>query len=194
MKGTIMKNRLSIKLLLLTGAIVSSQRANAYCFYLEGTHAFPVEIEIYKTEKDYKTTETAKKVIKIVGELGATGATAYGSPEIGSKIPIGTTWVTDIMKQIIRKAHHNLMTAVKNYGCWNWESITKDVFKGNANRETLMYFVAVDISRNILLGAYHFPIGGYVKIKVNPDGKGAFQVFHPMVGGVERSYYKTPNY
>ncbi len=176
-----MKKGLSIKILLLIASIFSSQLANAYCWYLGGKQPSPkvVTIKVYKTRRDFEASSVGRIVKeKILSKYGETIAAA--GPKIAAGVKIADTaaqlW-TMLADIFATKAKHSLIwgaksTAdpnVKDYACWNWNDINKDVFSGTAGIKYTIF--AAVFHGNKYLGSGYFPIGGYGVVKLLDDGK-----------------------
>ena len=187
-----MKKGLSIKILLLVASIFSQQLANAYCMYSNET-ANPIKILVFKNKNDYNRTLIAKTIMGAAQKLGAAAANAANKQEVAVAIPLVGNLINMMLTAIYKKAEHNIL---KNRpACWNWNDILRDHFSGAGSQDsTRLFFVAFNTKNNSFIGSGLFPIGGYVKIHIDSEGKGAIGVYWTMRDGVEKLYYKTDNY
>ncbi len=175
-----MKKGLSIKILLLVASIFSSQLANAYCFYIRGDSQGSIRVLVYKNKGDFDTTNIANNIIDQAKKIGPAVLAMAGLPETGASIPVVGNFISEAISSVIRKTHHNLVpgaTANAKDVCWGWTDIKRDVFGGNADKGTEMYFAAFDEVKKTFIGKGFLPIGGWVKITIMPDGVGAFTVW-----------------
>lgn len=172
-----MQKGLSIKILLLVASIFSSQLANAYCWYLVGKQPLPkvVKVRIYKTKADFYASSVGRLVReKVLDKFGVEELSAAG-PEATAGVQIADTlaqlW-TFFADMFATKAKHDLIygaksTAdpnVKDYACWNWNDLNRDVFKGNADINMPIYAAVFHDKK--YLGSGPLPIGGWGVVKL----------------------------